>query len=577
MSLKNGTQRLARAVIRPILFLGARLITLCRLEPDSALIAGIVKLTGAPGSKRLHALVPTFSAFILSPATTNSASAGETQIPTLSDQRALTVAALAVVARNTDRAVDVLEAHLNRRATGVAPQIFDRLAEAHLSENRAARATETLQKGLSIHPENGKLHRTLALAFSSTSEWVEAVAHWEQVPKDLQETANIWTIIGVARAYRRADNPLRADEFARRAARSHPDNELLREEIRLCRPYVIDWSRCLVAADPTESDRQAGEITSMGFLHGGAEPLTGCVDSPEKGDPKVLLLVNNRTMAATVAAETSNASRAKAFSINCAELLQFLGDGDIVQVTSNGIAISLPGLGSAAMVDCGQTSGFDLLQNRLDKGYVFTKDGRLRPGHDADSKRALLDFFEEVSSAIEAGTGQPVFPFYGNLLGAVREGDFIAHDVDGFDILYLCGSNQPGDVRTEILKVCRLLIEQGYDLRIEPCSVMIRRNHSDSMFIDMNYGWFTSSDEFNVSFGWRFEPVLGRARFVASRRCRLADREIQIPGNAEEVLQQLYGPKWRVPDQGFASRKRLKRDDTYLLTTPEIESIAVIS
>ena len=103
MFLKNGTQRLARAVIRPILFLGARLITLCRLEPDSALIAGMVKLMGAPGAGRLRALVPTFSAVILSKSATNSASAGEAYVPTLSDQRALTVAALAAVARNIPR------------------------------------------------------------------------------------------------------------------------------------------------------------------------------------------------------------------------------------------------------------------------------------------------------------------------------------------------------------------------------------------------------------------------------------------------------------------------------------------
>ena len=574
MSLKNGTPRLARAVIRPILLLGARLITLCRLEPDSALIAAIVKYMGAPGAKRLRAVVPAFSTFILSPNATNSASASEAYVPTMSDQGALTVAAIAKIAKNVDREVDVLEAHINQYAPGIAPQIFERLAEAHLSENSAARATETLRRGLGIHPENGRLHRVLALALSGMSEWAEAVTHWEQVPENLQEGTNIWTVIGVARAYRLAGNPLMANKLARRAARSHPDNELLREEIRLCRPYVIDWSHCLVAVDPMESDRQAGEITSMGFLHGGTEPLTGWVDSPEKGDPDVLLLVNNRTMAATVAAETSNVSRAKAFSINCAELLQYLGDGDIVRVTSNGNAISLPGLGSVAMVDCGQTSRFDLLQKRLDEGYVFTKDGRLRPGHDAVSKRAVLDLFEDVSSVIESGTGQPVFPFYGNLLGAVREGDFIAHDVDGFDIVYLCGSNQPRDVRAEIARVCRLLIERGYDLKPEPCSVMIRRNHSDAMFIDMNYGWFTPSDELNVSFGWRFEPVLGRARFVAGRRCRLVDREVLIPGNAEEVLQQLYGSRWRVPDQGYSARKLLKRDDEYLLTMTDIQSIA---
>jgi hypothetical protein len=38
-----------------------------------------------------------------------------------------------------------------------------------------------------------------------------------------------------------------------------------------------------------------------------------------------------------------------------------------------------------------------------------------------------------------------------------------------------------------------------------------------------------------------------------------------VPGNAEEVLQQLYGPNWRVPDQGFAVASRLIRDEAYLV------------
>jgi len=93
------------------------------------------------------------------------------------------------------------------------------------------------------------------------------------------------------------------------------------------------------------------------------------------------------------------------------------------------------------------------------------------------------------------------------------------------------------------------------------------------MFIDMNYGWFTSSDELNVSFGWRFEPAVGRARFVASRQCRLADREVSIPGNAEDVLLQLYGSRWRVPDQGFSTEVGLHRDESMLLLEDDIRDV----
>jgi tetratricopeptide (TPR) repeat protein len=561
-----------RAIIRLFLFLIARLITLCRLEPDNALIVGIVKVMNAPAARRLHGLVPAFSTFIVSPSRVEYTSADQAQCPTLSDQAALTVAAIATFAGSAGRGVDVLETHVTSHAPAVAPEVFVRLAEAHLGMNSVVRAMETLRRGLNIHPESGDLYRAIALVLSNKSEWAEAVSYWEQVPEDLRESANLWTVIGIARAYRLTGNPRMAHDLATRAARSNSDNELLQEEIRRCRALVIDWSHSLVSADPTEIEGHTGEVTSMGFLHGGTGPLTGWVDMPEKRAPEVLLQVNQRTMAATAAATTPTSSRGKTFSINCADLQQYLGDGDIVQVVSNGHTICLPGLGSTAKVDCGESSQFDLLQNRLDAGYVFTKDGRLRPGHDADSKRAVLEFFEEVSNVIEAGTGQPVFPFYGNLLGAVREQDFIKHDVDGFDIMYLCSSNQPGDVRAEIVTICRLLLEKGYDLRIKPWSVMIRRNHPDAIFIDMNYGWFTPSDELNVSFGWRFEPARGQARFVANRSCRLADRDITIPGNAEEVLQQLYGSRWHVPHQGFPSRERLERDDSYMLTPSEIRT-----
>jgi tetratricopeptide (TPR) repeat protein len=570
-------RRAGRAIIRQVLFLIASLITICRLEPDNTLIISIVKAMNAPVSRRLHGLVPAFSVFIMSRTRAKDSSADRSQHPTLPDQAALAVAGIALFAGNAGRAVDVLGAYIDSHAPAVAPEVYVRLAEAHLGMNSVVRATEVLRRGLAIHPESGNLCRALALALSSNSEWAEALFYWEQVPDDLRKAANLWTVIGISRAYRLTGNPRAALDLAKRAARANSDDELLQEEIRLCRPFVIDWPHSLVRGGPVGTEGHAGEVTSLGFLHGGTGPVTGWVDLPEKDEPEVRLLVNHRIVAVTTAATTLTSSPGKAFSINCADLQQFLGDGDIVQVVSNGNTICLPGLGNTAMVDCGETSQFDLLQNRLAEGYIFTKDGRLRPGHDADSKRAVLDFFEEVANVIEAGTGQPVFPFYGNLLGAVREGDFIKHDVDGFDIMYLCKSNQPGDVRAEIATICRLLLEKGYDLRIEPWCVMIRKNHPDTIFIDMNYGWFTSSDELNVAFGWRSEPAAGRARFVANRNCRLADREVKIPGNAEEVLQQLYGSRWRVPDQGFESRKRLERDDSYLLTPSEIRSIGISS
>ena len=560
-------------MIKRILSLFARLIILCRPEPDSAIIIGIVKVMRAPGAGRLRALVPAFSAVILSSTDTDLASSGEAYVPTLSDQGALAVAALAVIAKDPDREVAALESHVTRHSQKVAPQIFERLADTYLSRGDIEQATETLQTGVDIYPESGKMHLALAKLRSDNSEWPVTAWHWQRVPQELQDAADIWTVIGVARAYRHIGKPSTAYEHAKRAAVSHTGSELLQDEIRLCRPFVIDWPNSLVIANPTERAGHAGAVTSTGFLHGGGKSLKGWVKAAEKDTPKVQLLVNDRVVATTRAAGETATPPEKKFAINCKALQQYLGDGDTIRVVCNDNAIVLPGLGSAAMVSCGEASQFDQLQKRLDDGYVFTKDGRLRPGHNADSKRAVLDLFEEILGVIETDTGQPVFPFYGNLLGAIRENDFIFYDVDGFDVLYLCKSSEPDEVRNEVVRVGRLLAGKGYDLRVERFSLMIRRNHPDEIFVDLNYGWFTPADELNASFGWRHAPVQGQEEFVADRQCRLADRDVRVPGNAEEVLLQLYGPGWRVPDQGFASRKHLQRDDRFLLTEREKQAI----
>ena len=90
--------------------------------------------------------------------------------------------------------------------------------------------------GLATHPEHGRMHRTLAKVLADESAWAEALIHWEQVPHGLRESADVWTVIGMARAYRLSDQPRVAHDLAKRAVESNSDNPMLQEEISLCRP-----------------------------------------------------------------------------------------------------------------------------------------------------------------------------------------------------------------------------------------------------------------------------------------------------------------------------------------------------
>jgi tetratricopeptide (TPR) repeat protein len=559
--------RFLRSVVRfasRFLFrLGARIITAIRLKPTSPLIVGIVRFMEASRAGRRLALAPAFSDFIAMRTARAACDAGQDGFS--SDERGvLTVAAAAVAAKKPEHAINVLETYIAERRAHVL--MFERLADVHLDAGSFERAEQVLQRGLAEHPSCGRLRLLLADASARLSKWDAAIRHWEQVPDDVLATASVWASIGLARAYRLNGNGKRADQVARRAAAVHPWNEQLKREIELCRPFYFQWSRGLVSAGepPGAPSNVVGVVDSIGFLAGDNGALTGRVTACDEELPEVRFCVNGLTLVSTIAAET-DAAKEKVFSINCAELLEYLGDGDVVRVVAGDGVLTLPDLGTAARVQVGLPSRLDVLEDMLRQGYVFTKFGRLRRGHTAASKRAMLDFYEEVSRLIESSTGLPVFPFYGTLLGAIRENDFIVHDVGGFDMVVVCEGMMPEEVRAEFSKVRQVLFDRGYHLKTNPCGVMIRRQQSDATFLDLSYGWFNAEDEFNVSFGWRYAPVCGRESFMADRTCGLADRKVTVPANAEEVLRQLYGAHWRVPDQGFADRQQLKRETSYLM------------
>jgi Tetratricopeptide repeat len=557
--------RLLRGAIwlapRLLFRLGARIITAIRLKPTSPLIVGIVRFMEA--SRAGRRLAPAFSDFIATSPATAASDAGKDGLSSR-ERGVLTIAAAAVAAKKPERAVSVLEAHL--AGHGAPARMFERLADVHLDAGSFDLAEQVLQRGLAEHPSCGRLRLLLADASARLSKWDAAIRYWEQVPDDVLAAASVWASIGLARAYRLSGEGKRADRIARRAAAGHPRNEQLEREIELCRPFYFQCSRGLVSADEPSGAlaEVVGVVDSIGFLAGGDDALTGRVTACDEEILEVRFCVNGLTLVSTIAAET-DAGKGKTFSINCSELLEYLGDGDVVRVLAGDGVLTLPELGTAARVKVGLPSRLNALEDMLRHGYVFTKFGRLRRGHTAASKRAMLDLYEEVSSLIENSTGLPVFPFYGTLLGAIRENDFIAHDVGGFDMVVVCEGIVPEEVKAEFSKVRQVLSDRGYHLKIDPCGVMIRRQHSDDMFLDLSYGWFNAADEFNVSFGWRYAPVCGRESFTSGRTCGLADRKVTVPANAEEVLHQLYGAQWRVPDQGFADREQLKRETSYLM------------
>ena len=466
---------------------------------------------------------------------------------------------------------------------GSRPELTDELPlEGHYLLDDAWRqsqdfesAMEVVQRALDSYPDDLDLLSRRVELEALLEHWEACVAHWDALPTGDPAKMRIDLFSLVPRAFRMLDDHTRALQVAEAGARVAPTHRSIKGELYKARVATTDWKQSLVAATsntgPEPGAPPAGTVDWLGFLRGDEGAISGRVTAPMPHAPTISVLVNDRPIATTNAAPTAEGSWT--FHLNCQQAMEFLGDGDVISFTADDTWLDIAGFGPRCIVVTGYPSRSRELVRHVRSGHVFTKVGRLRRGYTHRRKAMILDFFQEVSARISQRHGYWCSPFYGNLLGAVREHDFVQHDVGGFDMGYVSSHTAPEDVRAEFLDICRQLVADGYHLRLTPWCAMIRPEARGTMFMDLNFGWFTPAGELQFSFGWRFEPVTRADRFHAPRQAPMAGRLVRIPGNAEDVLVQLYGDNWMVPDQGFDHTVAVRRNPDYLLTRAEMASL----
>ena len=474
----------------------------------------------------------------------------------------------------TSREIESLEKALAGDTASQGSDPWLRLEQAYRARGWMHSAEVTLQRGLTYLPGDPAIRVRLVELMPLRKKWSECLELWGKHGDDLHDAARGLTYARIARAHRELGDPRRALAAAEEGLRRWPHDNRVWQEIYLNRAALVDWSAALGPASTDvepEAAEPHGAVTAQGFLAGGPGPLSGHLPADAPTGQRVYLRVNGVVVAGTHAGPSG--PDGVGFALSCHDLLPYLGDGDVVLVESSGGPVPIDGVGTHAVVTTGYRSRVDELRDKLETGYVFTKMGELRMSYTPEAKAHMFHLYSEVEQLLAERYGYPAFPFYGNLLGAVREHDFIAHDVGGFDMGYISRHQRPEEVRAEFMDVCRALLDQGYFLRVEPWSTYVRSGYRDRAFVDVNYAWFDESGELHFSFGWRSDPVTDRERVFFRRECPIGPHLVRVPGNAEEVLDQLYGRHWAVPDQGFGLEEGLRRSQSFILTVDEMRQL----
>ena len=458
-------------------------------------------------------------------------------------------------------------------ATPVPAEKWLSLEYAYRKHGLLCSAESALRRVMEQHPRDPALTVRLVELLSLRRQWTACVETWEAHDDVNSLPVRGLTFARVARSYRELGRFEKALSAAIEGARRWPNDFRITDELYLCRAVVVDWKRALraVVADGDVGGRAVGRVTDPGFLTGNDGPLTGQV-AAHRPSP-VALVVNGGTVATTQATHVEGDSAWLRFSLSAHDLCSYLGDGDIITIESDGARLAVDGKATSWQVTTGYHSRMSELRRELTSGHVFTKRGQLRMGYTPERREHALALFDEVSALIEKSHGYASYPFYGQLLGAIREHDFIAHDAGGFDMGYVSRNTTPDSVRTEFMDILRMLLGRGYHLRLEPWSAYVRPVRTSRVFVDLNYGWFNPAGELNLSFGWRHEPVKDRLEFEQPRQSVIGNHPIRVPGNAEAVLDQIYGPTWAVPDQGFVLATDIRRDERFILSIDEMKDL----
>lgn len=181
-------------------------------------------------------------------------------------------------------------------------------------------------------------------------------------------------------------------------------------------------------------------------------------------------------------------------------------------------------------------------------GRSFEQPFDMTPPEVLDS---YLDQVEELLRVLTDECGVPAFVSFGTLLGAIRSGDVIGHDID-VDLGYFSEHRFPVDVNRESLQVERVL--RRHDWRVE--------RHSScflAVYVHQSDGSVRNIDIFPtmVVNDWLYQvhdvgTRGGRADVLPLSTVTLHGRDLPAPANPDVFLEGAYGPGWRTPDPGFS-------------------------
>jgi hypothetical protein len=171
-----------------------------------------------------------------------------------------------------------------------------------------------------------------------------------------------------------------------------------------------------------------------------------------------------------------------------------------------------------------------------------------------------------------------VYLTWGTLLGAVRDGDYIAFDND-VDRAYLTNRSADFEIVEEHELIVRVLRQQGFPVQQNSKGQIHVRVHPDSQIwggaifnLDLWTTWAREGQYFHYP---DIKGEVAADEVLPLRRFYFRGQFLWIPQGYQQVLHRFYGEGWRKPDPNYAWYPRYDADDQFefLRSAPAVPKI----